>query len=1364
MWGSVFGQTPQPYPVTPKSPNVANIERFGNYEVNLFHGLPDISINLFEISSKDLKVPITLSYHASGIKVSDVASWVGLGWSINTGGQISRKVKGKVDEEPSGFLHSGFNFRNPTQIDPYTADGYFYLNSMLTGNSDTDPDIFAYTIPGNFGHFIYRGVDSSAILVPYKPIKLERTAGTSSVITSFKLTDGSGTNFIFGHSSAGEDAVEESLSTRGGTTSSFRSSWLLTDMINADKSDTIKFKYNTPNSITLSQQTEDYVEVIDHINSIGLISCNMSPSINTSYRNTNYSVSQQLLKEIQFDQGKVEFVLSANNRNDLASKSLDRINIYSKVKSGYQLLKAIRFFYSYFTGANTSRLKLDSISVQSTDALQKQVYRFAYKSTTDFPSVDSKTKDYWGYYNSYNNNTNLVPGTMISYAVSLTGTETTTNIGGAFGNREPDSNLVQIGILNRIQYPTGGYTVFTYEANKYKKGAEIRIGGGVRIKSILNYSSADATPIIKSYMYGNDRGEENGLGVLNSIVTPQFSPTQMNSESWILFEGRPNPSCSYLYRNYGSNPTFDNNDFDETNVFYPFVTEYEGTRGNNNGKTTYYYSSTSDNILTSFIPFRPQVESYHWMRGKLLEKKVYRKEPSGDYKLLYELNNVYTVINPRTVENVGCLVAEVNYRTGTFDETVQYSHNWPLPFQYTFYNVHTGTYELSSSDEKIYEGSSNSSLGKAKFYEYNSNAEIKLIKSVESNTDTLYQRFKYASDYPATSGTGDAAGIIKLKELNIVDKPIEEIKSIKPKQGQLTTIGGTLKTFYATTPLLKDEYFLETGTPISNIQESAISNGVLNFNSNYKKRISYTAYNAANNIMEYYLDNAANKSAFIWGYNNSLITAIGKNIGKDQLAYSSFEDEDKGNWTYNENAVKVLTTDAVSGQYVYDFAVSGTISKTGLPNGTYIVTYWSKTPCKVNNTDPTVWQTDVYRNLKLYAHSISVTNGTISVTSTSSKIDDLCMQADGSAVQTYAYLPAVGPITSTQQQKVTYYQYDGLQRLKLMKDMDENALQKYDYSNSSAIQLGTVNTIYYNTVKTQVFKRNNCPTTDYGTSISYVVPANSYISFISQADADAQATADVNSNGQAYANLNCECRPKTEVQWQPYEPYCQMKIVDNSGQTTTGYGVTVSSVAGTDNYTQVSLTRTQAQASYRAEVTIVIYFTGDNTITAHFIMEKGQLSKEGTVGVSPYLNANRNGAAVTNVENLDSSSQTGYQVYAKRQKLVGGEVALTEPNLKDEGEGPYFEPIQNTSSCPITFVYDNIPSRAAYANREMSQTFRKQCGTGQVGSSVLYLVPAGTYTSSISQQDADNKAINDINLNGQNYANQHGECYTQPNP
>ncbi len=84
--------------ITPKSPNVASLEKFSHYLVNLYSGLPSIEIPLYEIKVGSISVPIKLSYHASGNKVNENASWVGLGWSLTGDYTIGRNIRGRADE------------------------------------------------------------------------------------------------------------------------------------------------------------------------------------------------------------------------------------------------------------------------------------------------------------------------------------------------------------------------------------------------------------------------------------------------------------------------------------------------------------------------------------------------------------------------------------------------------------------------------------------------------------------------------------------------------------------------------------------------------------------------------------------------------------------------------------------------------------------------------------------------------------------------------------------------------------------------------------------------------------------------------------------------------------------------------------------------------------------------------------------------------------------------------------------------------------------------------------------------------------------------------------------------------------------
>jgi hypothetical protein len=76
---------------------------------------------------------------------------------------------------------------------------------------------------------------------------------------------------------------------------------------------------------------------------------------------------------------------------------------------------------------------------------------------------------------------------------------------------------------------------------------------------------------------------------------------------------------------------------------------------------------------------------------------------------------------------------------------------------------------------------------------------------------------------------------------------------------------------------------------------------------------------------------------------------------------------------------------------------------------------------------------------------------------------------------------------------------------------------------------------------------------------------------------------------------------------------------------------------------------------------------------------------------------------------------------------------------------------------------DDCSSAVIYANETKSQTFFKNnCTGGKEGTSVKYTIPAGTYFSNLSVAAANNLAFDDINANGQNYANQNGLCLDRP--
>ncbi|WP_295229369.1 DUF5977 domain-containing protein [uncultured Chryseobacterium sp.] len=87
--------------------------------------------------------------------------------------------------------------------------------------------------------------------------------------------------------------------------------------------------------------------------------------------------------------------------------------------------------------------------------------------------------------------------------------------------------------------------------------------------------------------------------------------------------------------------------------------------------------------------------------------------------------------------------------------------------------------------------------------------------------------------------------------------------------------------------------------------------------------------------------------------------------------------------------------------------------------------------------------------------------------------------------------------------------------------------------------------------------------------------------------------------------------------------------------------------------------------------------------------------------------------------------------------------------------------LDNDNKIIQEYNYNYNDLQIVFTNAQRAETFtRNNCNSaGMIPGTYTYIVPAGQYTSNISQADADQKAINDINSNGQNAANIHGICY-----
>ena len=176
--------------VTPPSPEAAELTKYITYPVNLSNGLVQTSIPLYEIVDGDIRIPITLNYHASGLKPNMRSGhWLGDGWSLSTGPSLSRTINGVADE---------INY-NPNMALGGTLS-YEQLDAIYSQSVDVALDEFHYSLPGSQGRlYLRRNTDGSTtpVTIPRDDITVIPLGGNKSM-TGFRITDNSGMTYSFG--------------------------------------------------------------------------------------------------------------------------------------------------------------------------------------------------------------------------------------------------------------------------------------------------------------------------------------------------------------------------------------------------------------------------------------------------------------------------------------------------------------------------------------------------------------------------------------------------------------------------------------------------------------------------------------------------------------------------------------------------------------------------------------------------------------------------------------------------------------------------------------------------------------------------------------------------------------------------------------------------------------------------------------------------------------------------------------------------------------------------------------------------------------------------------------------------------------
>ncbi len=558
----------------PSSPEAALIGRFGQIPIGYYTGTANISIPIYNLKEGNINIPIELSYHSSGIKVDDQATWVGLGWNLSPEGTIIQEVRGKQDEfdnklhfisSPTDYATfknritsaspAGVN-RTVAQLGVALYDFCldFSCDMTLVGNKPGDdasqivgsllenhgqPDIYHFSFAGHTGKFYINPETQQIVQLEKK----EEIFFQKNNQNSFTATTLDGTTFLFDVIETAYELGNYPFSDRAGKTYKLSSIQTLTG-----KSVTFAYvdahftDFNYSQNTTLNDPIGTPVA---------------PPTLNTRQCDIKI-LSSITTSDVKIDfilEGREDIIPNAGNVNNV--KRLKTIDISSVLSN--KKIRSFDFTYSYFpytlTGVPSTggvyptvvtnyeaslgkRLKLENVKEIGYDDSEQRVltanpYVFDYDLSNTMPLKLSFAKDFWGYYNGQPNQLLLPDLAYFDYPYVFKAN--TDNIPFTYtyqgANRYTDNQKAAAYMLKKISYPTGGFTEFEFEPNTFSNQF-IPDNADAVFKSIdvqdhsLGGTASTLFPLSKETTLRFENRINNGAGNYNGVTPLTYAQMQ----------------------------------------------------------------------------------------------------------------------------------------------------------------------------------------------------------------------------------------------------------------------------------------------------------------------------------------------------------------------------------------------------------------------------------------------------------------------------------------------------------------------------------------------------------------------------------------------------------------------------------------------------------------------------------------------------------------------------------------------------------------------------------------------------------------------------------------------------------------------
>lgn len=922
-----FAQNPI-HDMMPQPPDVATFSKLGYYPVSYYTGTPDISIPLFTIREKDIEIPLILQYNGSGVRVADESSWVGLGWNLLPGGYISRIVNGsKNDSHDSEFYNALKDIWTPgidfyylrDNLCPYylieseiteLKGGYFFdrivempfCNSFMeywsTSSDFFQPDLYTFNFLGYSGKFFINPETNQVVILEKKDHLLfeKDNANWNPEEDGWKVTLPNGVIVFL------QDIEKVNTTLEGCSSGDPSITWKISsiELLNGEE---ITFSYDNIIYQTASISNVDVHSFED----------DEDYQWNNSTYNREYFECPYLILDCNYDKMPLpvnndlkaltqitspKYTVTFNRVSGESKPRLQSMEIYENSDPSAKLCylftleefkKAETYWNQFGKHGSTSitgtesyfrkykLTKVQKYAISNGVTRYDNPYELYYIENVGLPSILSFAQDYWGYYNGRHDNSGLIPDESQMYALGGQFLESTLPDRNenddlrkrANSNRGCDSTYMVQGILNKIVYPTQGYSKFIFEShqfslsdfpsdyllqadeimhvgnyyeNNYSGSPNVPSkGGGLRIKEIINYERDNTFIGRKKFEYRS--------GLL--LETPHFwrierEPILIREPDFTMFfykiwtASGSNYNQSFAIPNnigYGNVQVFDvDSEFDQTgdrvngSIIYKFY-NYAPSYNPVISKTSINYFDMKNGLPTSVV--------YRDNAGREVKKTEYTYKKAEESMFLSMRSKLlqtseYSKCNAFMVE-----YTPIRYEWWKEDSVVErsclpdYSNSLETSVKYTY----------TLDDYKNLSGKST----------WNSNGKMQTVK------------FRYPQDinYGVYSGMADK---------KMVDRVIEKTESI---DNSITS--AQLNQYYINNYndyVPNSMYALEAETPLPSFSGYHYEAGYLLKDPHYGETpaAEFLDYDEEANVIKAKEKNGI-YSYYLWGYNKKYIVA-----------------------------------------------------------------------------------------------------------------------------------------------------------------------------------------------------------------------------------------------------------------------------------------------------------------------------------------------------------------------------------------------------------------------------------------------------------------------------------------------------------